>query len=152
MHAFKNYQQTERPMEEKMKGLWFRPNYKLQSGICGMKYQRISPKWTILCLLAALLCLFSISSADNGLIGKWRAVDQNNTIYGFGYIPELKFAEDGTLYAGITYGYRILDDSKFVWEMGHGIERIYKYEITGDLLMIYALQACSDRARFKRVR
>jgi len=110
------------------------------------------PEWKTLCCLVALFCLATAASADNGLIGKWRALDENNIIYGFSYIPEIKFTEDGTLHAGITYGYRILDDSKFVWEIGNGIERIYKYEITGDLLMIYAIGASDDRTRFIRVR
>jgi hypothetical protein len=116
------------------------------------KHRGTSSSWRILCFLAVLLCLASVSFADNGLIGKWRALDETNIVYGFAYTPEIKFTEDGTLHAGITYGYRILDDSKFVWEIGNGIERIYKYEITGDLLMIYAIGAENDRTRFKRVR
>jgi hypothetical protein len=95
--------------------------------------------------------LISISYAVDGLIGKWRAVDESNVIHGFAYIPELKFTEDGTLYTDITYGYRIIDDSKFVWDLGNGIEKIYEYQIWGDLLMIYSLEARDDRARFKRV-
>jgi len=102
--------------------------------------------------LVALLCLVSVSYAADGLIGKWRAVDESNTIHGFEFIPVLKFTEDGTLSAGINYGYRIIDDGKFIWDLGHGIEKLYKYQIWDDLLIIYSLEAPDDRARFKRVR
>ncbi len=135
-----------------MKQIWVRVNLGFGIRDLGTKPRGTSSSWTILCFFAALLCLASVSFADNGLIGKWRALDETNIVYGFTYFPEIKFTEDGTLHAGIKYGYRILDDSKFVWEIGHGIERIYKYEITGDLLMIYAISASHDRARFKRVR
>ena len=143
---------TEQSQEEKMKQLQFHFDGGCQVSNFGMGYQRISPKWKILCCLAALVGLLSAAYAGDGLIGKWRALDDTNIIYGFAFIPELKFSEDGTLHAGIKYGYRIIDDSKFEWEMGHGIKRIYKYEITGDLLMIYAIGASDDRTRFKRVR
>jgi len=99
-----------------------------------------------------VLCLASVSSAEDGLVGKWRAVDQKNVILGFRFIPELKFAEDGTLYADGTYGYRIIDEGKFAWLFGNGIEKVYKYQISGDNLMIYSIAAPDSRARFKRVR
>jgi hypothetical protein len=118
----------------------------------GVKYQRLTPKLKILCFLAALSCLGSVCLADEGLIGKWRALDQTNIIYGFEFIPELKFSQDGNLYAGLTYGYRIIDEGKFVWELGNGIEKVYKYQISGDILMIYSVAASDLRARFKRVR
>jgi hypothetical protein len=117
----------------------------------GGKQRLISPKETILCTLVALLCLVSASYAADGLLGKWRAVDQDNIIYGFSFLPELKFTEDGTLYAGLHYGYKVIDDGKFLWQMGHGVERVYKYEISGNILMIYSLEAPRNRARFKRV-
>jgi hypothetical protein len=117
-----------------------------------VKCQRIAPKLKVLCFLAALSCLFSVCHADEGLIGKWRALDQTNIIHGFGFIPELKFSQDGTLYAGLNYGYRIIDEGKFVWLLGNGIEKVYKYQISGDILMIYSLSAFDLRARFKRVR
>lgn len=117
-----------------------------------MKYDPTSVKLRILCVSVVLLCLVSVSSAGDGLIGKWRAIDQKNIIHGFRFIPELKFAQDGTLYADATYGYRIIDEGKFVWELGNGIERTYKYQISGDKLMIYSIGAPDDRARFKRVR
>lgn len=112
----------------------------------------ISRKSIILCITVILLTSSSASYAGDGLVGKWRPIDSKTTISGFRFIPELKFAKDGTLYADGTYGYRIIDDSKFVWELGNGIERVYKYEVTGDRLMIYSLTAPDDRARFKRVR
>ena len=116
------------------------------------KHQPVALKKIILCTLASL-CLLSASHAADGLVGKWRALDQDNIIFGFPYFPDLKFTEDGNLLAGgLTYGYKIIDDSKFSWAMGSGIEKVYKYEITGDLLMIYSLQAPTNRARFKRVR
>jgi hypothetical protein len=103
--------------------------------------------------MCALLCLLSASHAADGLVGKWRALDQNNIIFGFPFLPELKFTEDGNLLAGgLTYGYKIIDDGKFSWAMGSGIERVYKYQIAEDLLLIYSLQAPDNRARFKRVR
>jgi hypothetical protein len=117
-----------------------------------MKHDLISPKLRILCVLALLLCIVSVASAEDGLIGKWRAIDQKSIIYGFRFIPELKFAQDGTLYADATYGYRIIDEGKFVWELGSGAEKIYKYQISGDKLMIYSIAAPDVRARFKRVR
>ena len=128
--------------------------FHVKSGISnsGEKHLLISPKRTILWTLVALLCLVSASYAADGLVGKWRAVDQNNIIYGFSFIPELKFSQDGTLYAGIPYGYKIIDDGKFLWEIGNGIEKVYKYQISGDILMIYSIQAPDDRARFKRVK
>jgi hypothetical protein len=117
-----------------------------------MKHDLISPKLKILCVLALILCLVSVASAEDGLIGKWRAIDQKNIIHGFRFIPELKFSQDGTLYADATYGYRIIDEGKFVWELGNGAEKIYKYQISGDKLMIYSIAAPDVRARFKRVR
>jgi len=108
--------------------------------------------FSILCIMVILLTSTSAPYAADGLLGKWRPIDSKTTISGFRFIPELKFAGDGTLYADGTYGYRIIDDSKFVWELGNGIERVYKYEVTGDRLMIYSLTAPDDRARFKRVR
>jgi hypothetical protein len=117
-----------------------------------MNHDVIHPKLRILCVLALLLCLASVCFAQDGLIGKWRAIDQKNTIHGFRFIPELKFAQDGTLYADATYGYRIIDEGKFVWELGNGAEKIYKYQISGDKLMIYSIAAPDQRARFKRVR
>jgi hypothetical protein len=144
--------QTQQLKEENMKQLPVNFNNGLGIRDLNTKGKGTVLKWKTLCCLVALFCLATASSADNGLIGKWRALDENNIIYGFAYIPEIKFTADGTLHAGITYGYRILDDSKFVWEIGHGIERIYKYEITGDLLMIYAIGASDDRTRFIRVR
>jgi hypothetical protein len=135
-----------------MKRLLFHVNLGLRISNFGMKHQLISPKWKILCFLITLLCLVSVSSADDGLIGKWRAVDENSIIYGLGYIPELKFAQDGTLYTGIAYGYEIIDDGKFMWDFGNGVKKIYKYQIWGDLLLIYSLEASDDRARFYRVR
>jgi len=106
----------------------------------------------IVCLLLLLISLVSVSTAADGLLGKWRALDQNNIIYGFRFIPELKFSKDGNLYADATYGYRIIDDGKFVWELGNGVERIYKYQISGDQLMIYSIIAPDVRARFRRVK
>ena len=128
--------------------------FHVKSGISniGEKHQLISAKSTILCILIALLCLVSVSYAADGLVGKWRAIDETNIIYGFSFIPEIKFTEDGTLYAGVPYGYKVIDDGKFLWQMGNGIERVYKYQISGDILMIYSLQASDDRARFKRVK
>lgn len=117
-----------------------------------MLHNSISSKLRILCFLAFISSLASISYADDGLVGKWRAIDSTNTISGFRFIPELKFTKDGTLYADATYGYRIIDEGKFVWELGNGIERVYKYQISGDKLMIYSIMAPDDRARFKRVR
>jgi hypothetical protein len=117
-----------------------------------MKHGSISVKLMILCISAILLGLVSVSFADDGLVGKWRAIDQKNIIQGFRFIPELKFAKDGTLYADATYGYRIIDEGKFVWELGNGVERVYKYQISGDKLMIYTIAAPDLRARFKRVR
>lgn len=111
-----------------------------------------SRRFRILCGLLLFLCLASVSYADDGLIGKWRAIDQTNVILGFRFIPELKFAEDGTLYADGTYGYRIIDEGKFVWVFGNGIEKVYKYQISEDRLMIYSIAAPDSRARFKRVR
>lgn len=117
-----------------------------------MMHNSTSARLAILCVSAILLTIVSLSYAQDGLVGKWRPVDSRTTISGFRFIPELKFAKDGTLYAEGSYGYRILDDSKFVWELGNGIERVYKYEVTGDRLMIYSLSAPDDRARFKRVK
>lgn len=135
-----------------MNGLLFHADFGLGILNFRVKYQRIALKLKILCFLAALSCLFSVCYADDGLIGKWRALDDTNIIYGFTYIPEIKFSEDGNLYTGITYGYRIIDDGKFAWQLGNGIEKIYKYQISGDILMIYSVAAPETRARFKRVR
>lgn len=135
-----------------MSRLLFHVDFGLRIWSSGVKYQRIAPKLKILCFLAALSCLFSVCLADDGLIGKWRALDQTNIIHGFEFIPELKFSQDGNLYAGLTYGYRIIDEGKFVWELGNGIEKVYKYQIWGDILVIYSLSASDLRARFKRVR
>lgn len=109
-------------------------------------------KCRILCLLAVALCLASIAYAQNPLLGKWRALDDTNIIHGFAYFPEIKFRDDGTLDTGIRYKYRIIDDSKFAWELPNGAEKIYKYQVWGDLLLIYSLQAPDNRARFKRVK
>ena len=117
-----------------------------------MVHNLVSPKFRILFISTILLSLISVSYAEDGLVGKWRAIDSKNTISGFRFIPELKFTKDGTLYADATYGYRIIDEGKFVWELGNGIERVYKYQISGDRLMIYSILAPEDRARFKRVR
>jgi hypothetical protein len=119
----------------------------------GEKNRLISVKGAILCALLALSCLLSASHAADGLLGKWRALDQNNITFGFPFLPELKFTEDGNLLAGgLTYGYKIIDDGKFSWAMGSGIEKVYKYQISEDILMIYSLQAPDNRARFKRVK
>jgi hypothetical protein len=117
-----------------------------------MQHNSMSLKLKILCVSAVLLCIVSVSSAGDGLIGKWRAIDQKNVIYGFRFIPELKFSQDGTLYADATYGYRIIDEGKFVWELGNGVEKVYKYQISGDKLMIYSIGAPDARARFRRVK
>jgi hypothetical protein len=119
----------------------------------GEKHRLISMKGLILGTFCALVCLLSASHAADGLPGKWRALDQNNIIFGFPFLPELKFTEDGNLLAGgLTYGYKIIDDGKFSWAMGSGIERVYKYQVSEDILMIYSLQAPDNRARFKRVK
>ena len=146
------YPQTEQTGEAKMNRLLFHVDLGLRIWNLGVKYQRIAPKLKSLCFLAALSCLVSVCYADDGLIGKWRALDETNIIYGFGYIPELKFSQDGNLYAGLTYGYRIIDEGKFVWELGNGVERVYKYQISEDILMLYSIAASGDRARFRRVR
>jgi len=57
----------------------------------------------IVCILLVLICIVSVSTAADGLLGKWRALDQKNIIYGFRFIPELKFSKDGNLYADATY-------------------------------------------------
>lgn len=117
-----------------------------------MMCKGMSLRLGILCVTAIIICFVSASYAADGLLGKWRAIDQKNTIHGFRFIPELKFSKDGTLYADATYGYRIIDEGKFVWELGNGIERVYKYQISGDQLMIYSINAPDDRARFRRVK
>ena len=112
----------------------------------------ISRTLIVLSVAALLLCVAGVSPAQEGLVGKWRALDEKNVIHGFRFIPEIKFAQDGTLYADVTYGYRIIDEGKFVWLMANGGERVYKYQINGDQLMIYSTLAPESRARFKRVR
>ena len=135
-----------------MRRLRFHINLRSRIWISRADHQGVSPKWKTLYFLVALLCLASACYAQDGLVGKWRPLDDTNIIHGFSYIPELKFAADGTLYAGIEYGYRIIDDGKFEWQLGNGIKWVYKYEITGDLLMLYAISAPDDRARFRRMR
>jgi len=135
-----------------MKKFQFPGSFGLRVSTFVMNHRLILPNWKVLCLLVALQCWIPVCSAADSLIGKWRAIDETNTIHGFAYIPELKFQEDGTLNAGIKYGYRIIDDGKFVWQIGYGIEKTYKYQIWDDLLLIYSLEAPDDRARFKRVK
>lgn len=117
-----------------------------------VKSQWIAPTLRILCCLALLSCLSSVCLAQDSLIGKWRALDETNIISGFTYLPVIKFSEDGNIYAGLTYGYRMIDDGKFAWLLGNGIEKIYKFQINDDILMIYSLESPKNRARFKRVR
>lgn len=112
----------------------------------------ISRRMTMLCVALLLLSVAGVALAQEGLVGKWRALDEKNVIHGFRFIPEIKFSQDGTLYADGTYGYRIIDDGKFLWLMANGAERVYKYQINGDQLMIYSRLAPESRARFKRVR
>jgi hypothetical protein len=101
--------------------------------------------------LFVALFVFSCSSPEKGIEGKWRAKSQGAGLIGIGKMTDLEFTKDAMISGARTYPCKVLTNGKFTLDVGMGTIYTYDYNLSGNDLTISSSMAPEFVSTYVRV-